>query len=564
MIAEQFCKIYSQLDKHEERPDIPHYSSAVLHESPGFDTELGLQLAALLNFDDQKQAASLCLGREGGLEEFLSIVYTGDVVFLTDEAKLARALDLLSGSLTEEILKEWPVWRLLELLEFLYFRIRALERSRRLPTTFIDPTAKKKPQEPSKLDPSKQLESKITRALGMARNKKPSNTQPFSAVPDLFYPQSRKPTWKLVQDHGVSSPTLVASIEGYLWEAGGDYSSVLPEASTQLMVQDADLDINYYEEYFARKVHHNYVTFDEGGKGNVILSMVQCEDDYVRILLRTFDEDVRLKSAAPVKIREMLKNIRFWYPSLANAKWTRVKDLAIEKTLLNIEHNLVTTNYKFGVLYCKEGQTDENDMFGNEHGSDDFNEFLEALGDTIELKDWDSFRGGLDHKKGTTGELSVYTDFNGYNVMYHVSTMLPFSTSDAQQLERKRHLGNDVVVVIFKEGDQPFSADCLCSEFNHVFVVVQKVGVTDQGHPQYKIEISCKDSVVQPWRPLLPNPPIFTFNKNDSSFHDWLLTKFINGERACMYAASFVKKFQRTRQVLFQDIVQLYSQPKKV
>jgi hypothetical protein len=82
---------------------------------------------------------------------------------------------------------------------------------------------------------------------------------------------------------------LVANIEGYLFEAGGDYASVFPEASTSLAIQDADLDINYYEEYFARRVHHNYVTNDEGGKGNVILSMVQCEDDCVRILLRTFD-----------------------------------------------------------------------------------------------------------------------------------------------------------------------------------------------------------------------------------------------------------------------------------
>lgn len=213
MIAEQFCQIYKQLDKNEVRPDIPHYSSKLIHEPPIQDFELGLQLEALLNFDDQKQAASLCLGREGGLEEFLSIVYTGDVVFLTDEAKLAKALDLLTGNLGDETLRDWPVWRLQELLEFLYFRIRALERSRRLPTALmLDGPAKKKSQESTyaKLDPSKQIEAKITRALGMGRNKGPRSTtsQPFSAVPDLFYPQSRKPSWKLVTDHGVAAPTV--------------------------------------------------------------------------------------------------------------------------------------------------------------------------------------------------------------------------------------------------------------------------------------------------------------------------------------------------------------------
>ena len=58
--------------------------------------------------------------------------------------------------------------------------------------------------------------------------------------------------------------------------------------------------------------------------------------------------------------------------------------------------------------------------------------------------------------------------------MFHVSTMLPFSALDLQQLERKRHLGNDVVVIIYKEGDQLFDPSCLHSEFNHIFIVVQK------------------------------------------------------------------------------------------
>ena len=31
--------------------------------------------------------------------------------------------------------------------------------------------------------------------------------------------------------------------------------------------------------------------------------------------------------------------------------------------------------------------------------------------------------------------------------MWHVSTYLPFSDVNSQQLERKRHLGNDIVLV---------------------------------------------------------------------------------------------------------------------
>ena len=75
----------------------------------------------------------------------------------------------------------------------------------------------------------------------------------------------------------------------------------------------------------------------------------------------------------------MLKNIRYWYPSLAKVKFYQVKDLAIEKSLLKIERNHVTYNYKFGVLYCREGQVEENDMFSN--GTQHPNKFLVFLSD---------------------------------------------------------------------------------------------------------------------------------------------------------------------------------------
>jgi hypothetical protein len=59
--------------------------------------------------------------------------------------------------------------------------------------------------------------------------------------------------------------------------------------------------------------------------------------------------------------------------------------------------------------------------------------------------------------------------------MFHVSTLLPYSFDNPQQLERKRHLGNDIVVLIFKEGNTPYLPDTIASDFNHVVAVVQPV-----------------------------------------------------------------------------------------
>lgn len=46
----------------------------------------------------------------------------------------------------------------------------------------------------------------------------------------------------------------------------------------------------------------------------------------------------------------------------------------------------------------------------------------------------DRFRGGLDVSHGQTGSESVYTVFRRREIMFHVSTKLPFSEGDVQQV----------------------------------------------------------------------------------------------------------------------------------
>lgn len=83
--------------------------------------------------------------------------------------------------------------------------------------------------------------------------------------------------------------------------------------------------------------------------------------------------------------------------------------------------------------------------------------------------------------------------------MFHVSTKLPFTEGDAQQvtrlrlrvrfflaasnptncdshvhqLQRKRHIGNDIVSLVFQEEATPFVPDMIASNFLHAFILVQ-------------------------------------------------------------------------------------------
>lgn len=69
----------------------------------------------------------------------------------------------------------------------------------------------------------------------------------------------------------------------------------------------------------------------------------------------------------------------------------------------------------------------------------------------------------------STGEHSVYTSYfsnqNNYEIMYHVTTYLPFQEEDVQRVERKRHLGNDVVNIIFNDSNQPFDPLSIVTNF---------------------------------------------------------------------------------------------------
>ena len=49
-------------------------------------------------------------------------------------------------------------------------------------------------------------------------------------------------------------------------------------------------------------------------------------------------------------------------------------------------------------MYCRAGQSSEEDMYNNEGSGPAFEEFLDLLGDRVRLKGWDKYRAQLDNK----------------------------------------------------------------------------------------------------------------------------------------------------------------------
>lgn len=124
--------------------------------------------------------------------------------------------------------------------------------------------------------------------------------------------------------------------------------------------------------------------------------------------------------------------------------------------------------------------------------------------------------------------------------MFHVSTLLPHSKSERQQLERKRHIGNDIVAIVFQETETPFNPECITSQFLHVYLVVTPI---EKDPGRYKVSVVHRDSVPT-FGPV--GHPTNAFDC-DSTFKHWLLTKLINAELASCRSSTF-QKYQVERE----------------
>lgn len=56
-------------------------------------------------------------------------------------------------------------------------------------------------------------------------------------------------------------------------------------------------------------------------------------------------------------------------------------------------------------MYCRAGQSSEEDMYNNESSGPAFEEFLNLLGERVRLKGWEKYRAQLDNKS----ELTTHT-----------------------------------------------------------------------------------------------------------------------------------------------------------
>eukprot|EP00012_Vannella_robusta_P008897 CAMPEP_0206200010 /NCGR_PEP_ID=MMETSP0166-20121206/10613_1 /ASSEMBLY_ACC=CAM_ASM_000260 /TAXON_ID=95228 /ORGANISM="Vannella robusta, Strain DIVA3 518/3/11/1/6" /LENGTH=307 /DNA_ID=CAMNT_0053618243 /DNA_START=245 /DNA_END=1168 /DNA_ORIENTATION=- len=222
-------------------------------------------------------------------------------------------------------------------------------------------------------------------------------------------------------------------------------------------------------------------------------------------------------------------------PELGHTALYECNYQAVKDQLLQIESpDVFEGKFRIGLLYSQPHQNNENEMFCNTEVSQDFEEFTDLLGTRIELQGWNKYPGGLDVVGGKTGKYSLFTEFEGNEIMWHVPTMMPFFPDDPQQLERKKHVGNDRAVVIFRDpGGDPIPPNIVHSKAVHLCIVIEPVH-NEEGD-FYRVCVAYKNTVPF-FEPALPEEAEF---KKGPTFINFLLHKLINGIQATSHAEEF-------------------------
>ncbi|XP_047492045.1 uncharacterized protein LOC125041252 [Penaeus chinensis] len=313
-----------------------------------------------------------------------------------------------------------------------------------------------------------------------------------------------------------------------------------------------------YEKYFYGTEHWNYFTQDED-LGPVILSLKQETSngrDQFRIMVRGISYTVHgLVPASCVfadrynreeVVRSFGREINLNPPLVLG----QLPDIPEE--LLKLDQVFIKSELKVGVVYVRDNQFTEEEILDNNETSPLFEEFLQILGDKVRLKGFDKYKGGLDTVHDLTGLYSVYALWRNIEIMFHVSTLLPYEKHDPQKLQRKRHIGNDIVCVVFLEADNtPFSPACIKSHFLHTFIVVRTSPRIKFKPTRYEVAVVSRDEVGA-YKPYLWEQSCF---EKGPMFREWLLTKIVNGERASYSAPKFARMQDRTRSQMLEDLV---------
>lgn len=133
--------------------------------------------------------------------------------------------------------------------------------------------------------------------------------------------------------------------------------------------------------------------------------------------------------------------------------------------------------HKIGVLYVGSGQcNNETEILKNRFGSVRYAEFLRNLGTLVAIKDAKEHNLFINMESdGRDGNFTYIWQDNIVQVTFHVATLMPNKELDPHCNEKKKHIGNDFVTIVYNESGEDYNINTIKGQFNYACVVVEPI-----------------------------------------------------------------------------------------
>ncbi|KAJ6228155.1 rho gtpase-activating protein [Anaeramoeba flamelloides] len=222
----------------------------------------------------------------------------------------------------------------------------------------------------------------------------------------------------------------------------------------------------------------------------------------------------------------------------------------LERSLKELDKRPTREAQKIGVIYIAPNQIAQNDILSNENASPLFEEFINGLGWEVDLKHHLGYVGGLDTYNETDGATAPYYSDYQTEVIFHVITRMPNSKNNPKQINKKRHVGNDIVHIVWSENDdQDYDPTTITSQFNFAHIVIYPLP-----NGLFRIQIFTKQNV-KFFGPLIDG---LIVDKNSLPY--LVRTTAMNANRLVRYNQRGYKHTFPTRWDILIETIQRYKE----
>ena len=148
-------------------------------------------------------------------------------------------------------------------------------------------------------------------------------------------------------------------------------------------------------------------------------------------------------------------------------------DESTKRAIGAFDRNDTVDGYKVGVIYIGNAQKLEIEILANISGTESYNRFLSGLGTRVCLKNAIFNTQGLDRESDQDGTHTFAWRDRVTEIVFHVPTMMPTDlVNDSQCTNKKRHIGNEFVKIIYNDSGLSFNFDTFDSQFNYVNIII--------------------------------------------------------------------------------------------